>query len=185
MVPVGFPTKGLATTGGLLAIFVGALAPLEAASPSGLGGVVPLLVAVALSPHPGACRWTAPAPDYVVYAYSHHERITLRRLAQRYGGSCALEAFLSRFIDLHEVVRRVVVLPTESTRFKVVARFVGFDWRDTNPGGAESMAWWAEYTADPVGNAAFRDRVLAYNEDDLRATLSVVDGLSHRARVVI
>lgn len=117
---------------------------------------------------------------YVVYVYSHHERTVLGRLAGKYGASRALESFLGRFVDLHEVVRRTVVLPTESTGLKAVARYIGFDWRDDDPGGAESMAWWAAYLEDPVANRAARDRVLAYNEDDLRATAAIVDWLAER-----
>ena len=120
--------------------------------------------------------------DYAVYVYSKHERTVLGRLAGKYGSSNALESFMQRFVDLHEVIQRVAVLPTESTGLKAVARFVGFHWRDADPSGAESMAWWAEYTKDPAANVAARDRVLAYNEDDLRATMTVVDWLSLQAR---
>ncbi len=44
------------------------------------------------------------------------------------------------------------------------------------------MAWWAEYMADPVGKEALRDRVIAYSEDDVRATFAVRDWLELHAR---
>lgn len=112
-----------------------------------------------------------------VYVYGSHERTTLRRLASKYGGAEIIEPFIARFVDVHEIVRNTVVLPTESLSLKDVARWIGFRWRDSNPGGAESLAWWAEYARAPAAGEASRDRVLAYNEDDLRATMAVVDWL--------
>jgi len=122
--------------------------------------------------------------DYAVYVYSKHERTVLGRLAGKYGSSNALESFMHRFIDLHDVLQRVAVLPVESIGLKAVAQFVGFHWRDADPSGAESMAWWAEYTRDPAANVSARDRVLAYNEDDLRATMAIVDWLSSQGQAV-
>lgn len=42
---------------------------------------------------------------------------------------------------------------------------------------AHSPEWWAEYTEDPIRNADARDRLVTDNEDDLRATIAVVDWL--------
>jgi uncharacterized protein (TIGR02679 family) len=116
--------------------------------------------------------------SYCVYVYGSHERTTLRHLGARYGGMEILEPFIARFVDVHDAIKNTVVLPTESTSLKAVARWIGFEWRDTDPGGAESLAWWAEYAHELVANAASRDRILTYNEDDLRATMVVVDWLA-------
>lgn len=115
--------------------------------------------------------------DYRVYVYSHHEQTTLEKLAAKYGGSTDLDHFIGRFVDLLPVVRRCVVFPTDTTGLKALARHVGFEWRDEDPGGSQSMAWWAEYLDDPAGKAAQRDRVIAYNEDDVRATFALRDWL--------
>jgi predicted RecB family nuclease len=115
---------------------------------------------------------------YAVYIYSHHEKTNLEKLAAKYGGSIELDHFISRFVDLLPVVKRCVVFPTDSTSLKPLARFVGFDWRDTDPGGSQSMAWWAEYIGDPVDKAALRERVIAYNEDDVWATFALRDWLA-------
>lgn len=117
--------------------------------------------------------------NYRVYVYSHHEETYLTKLAAKYGGSLELTHFLGRFVDLLPVVKRCVVFPTDSSGLKAIAKWIGFRWRDTDPGGAQSMAWWAEYMADPVGKAALRDRVIAYNEDDVRATFALRDWLEH------
>jgi len=114
---------------------------------------------------------------YFVYVYSSHEKTTLGHLAKKYGGSTEVEVFIKRFVDLMPVAKGSVVFPTERYGLKDLARFAGFDWRDEDPGGAQSMAWWAEYQADPLANTSLRDRILRYNEDDVRASLALRDWL--------
>lgn len=115
---------------------------------------------------------------YVVYVYSHHEKTTLRRLAKAYGGAEALDRFIAAFVDLERVMKRSVVMPTDSSSLKAYARFAGFSWRDEDPGGSQSLAWWAEYLRDPRANVHLRERVLRYNEDDVRASFVVRDWLA-------
>jgi uncharacterized protein len=119
--------------------------------------------------------------DHAVYVYSHHERSTLAKLEAEYGGSKALKEFKKRFVDLMGESKRCVVFPTWGYGLKALARFVGFEWRDEDPGGAESMAWWNEYQSDPSANAHLRERILRYNEDDVRATLALRDWLEEFA----
>lgn len=114
---------------------------------------------------------------YAVYIYSSHERTTLRRLTAAHGSSRALEDFMDHFIDLRSEVRRCLVLPTDGESLKTVAKLAHFAWRDDDPGGGQSIAWWAEYWANPAVKAAARDRVLRYNEDDVRASFVVRDWL--------
>ncbi|MCO5168163.1 MAG: TIGR02679 family protein [Planctomycetes bacterium] len=116
--------------------------------------------------------------DFVVYVYSRHERSTVERLRRRYGGSPELDCFTERFVDVLEEIRRTVVLPLSSLSLKAVARWIGFEWRDSEADGAASMAWWRDYERDSEGNAAARERILRYNEDDVRATLVVVDWMA-------
>lgn len=119
---------------------------------------------------------------YAVYVYSFHERTTLRRLAKAHGSSRALEDFMEHFVDLRREVGRCLILPTDSESLKTVAKLAKFAWRDDDPGGGQSIAWWSEYWADPVANRAARDRVLRYNEDDVRASFVVRDWLAEATR---
>lgn len=121
--------------------------------------------------------------SYAVYVYSHHEHSALARLAGVYGGSEALTRFLRHFVDLYDVVRDSVVFPSDGRGLKSLARWIGFEWRDDDPGGAQSMAWWARYFDDPKKNRQLRDRLLAYNEDDVRATFVLRDWLEAHLRV--
>jgi predicted RecB family nuclease len=65
-----------------------------------------------------------------------------------------------------------------STSLKEVAPALGFAWSDEDPGGAMSMLWYEDAT-DPTSSdeqrEASRQRLLAYNEDDVKATLHIRD----------
>ncbi|MFZ0768270.1 MAG: TM0106 family RecB-like putative nuclease, partial [Acidimicrobiales bacterium] len=88
----------------------------------------------------------------------------------------------AQWIDLHEVAKRQ--LQTEGPLgLKQLAMAAGFRWRDPNPSGEASILWYEEATR---GNAseksAARARLVAYNEDDCRATKALRDWLNGPAR---
>ena len=97
-----------------------------------------------------------------------------------------LEAFRRRtpaeWIDLHEVAKRQI--QTEGPLgLKQLAGAAGFEWRDENPSGEASMAWYEVATGDDeVAAAASRARILEYNEDDCRATKALRDWLNGPAK---
>jgi predicted RecB family nuclease len=78
------------------------------------------------------------------------------------------------WVDLFEVFSRQAITGT-SAGLKVVATLAGFAWRDQDPNGEASMSWHAEAVGTGAGGAAeaARARLLAYNEDDVRATAAV------------
>jgi predicted RecB family nuclease len=120
--------------------------------------------------------WTS-GGSFVVCIYSPIERRFVKQLKRAYGGCDALERFEAQIVDLCQAVKSSVVLPTYGDGLKTVASHIGFHWRDATSGGAQSMTWWGEYWSDPITHAAQRDRVHAYNEDDVRATFAIRDWL--------
>lgn len=119
--------------------------------------------------HPGAC----------VIHYTPYERTEYRRLAARHpevAGAAEVEALFSppRGFDLYaDAVRGGSEWPTRDYSIKSLARWCGFEWRDSDPSGAASIEWfdrWARH-AEP----ASRQRLLQYNEDDCRAMRVVLD----------
>ena len=55
---------------------------------------------------------------------------------------------------------------------KQIAKLIGFKWRDLDPSGANSIAWYDEYIKNPSNEAAL-ERIIKYNEDDCRAMVAV------------
>ncbi len=114
------------------------------------------------------------AKDDVYYVYSHKERTTLRALRERYDlDPDILATYEEREFDLYQ---RLIVdysdWPTYSYGIKQIAKLIGFSWRDPDPSGANSIAWYNEYLKNPEKDASLR-RILQYNEDDCRAMLAI------------
>lgn len=114
--------------------------------------------------------------------YAAAEKGALRALAPGAGVEDEVEAFIAsdEWVDLHAVTRDHL-LTGFGYSLKEVAPLAGFAWRDEDPGGAQSMLWYAR-AIDPSTGAAEREalvaRLLAYNEDDVRATAAVREWLA-------
>ncbi|MFC2010776.1 TM0106 family RecB-like putative nuclease [Chloroflexota bacterium] len=116
-----------------------------------------------------------------IYYYSKYERTWWRKLQQRYPSVVKPEEIEAMFdpasaIDLYyDVVKKFTEWPTRDHSIKTLAKYLGFDWRDTSPSGVESIEWYHRWvdTADP----SIRQRILDYNEDDCIATRILLDGI--------
>ncbi len=108
-----------------------------------------------------------------VYHYSAAELTQIRRVVAAAGRDlpalCA-EASPDGWTDLLPYVRRSVDSRWGHGLKTVATEGAGFAWRDEDPGGLQSMLWFAQAVA---GDAAAEARLLAYNEDDVRATAAL------------
>lgn len=114
--------------------------------------------------------------DLTIYHYHHFESTHLRKLAERYGIEKEQERKLfGNRIDLHRVLKESVVLPVHSYGLKTVAKWMGFEWRETGSDAAMSMLWFDLWLNS--GRREFLDLAVEYNEDDCRATKRVREWL--------
>jgi predicted RecB family nuclease len=102
-------------------------------------------------------------PSVVVFHYSGDE---LFNWAAAYAEE--------HFVDLLEIVKSHY-FGVSGLGLKLMARHVGFSWRDEDPGGLNSQLWFAEAVRGETAEtrARARRRVLEYNEDDVIATSQV------------
>lgn len=121
-------------------------------------------------------------PDTLVYHYSDYEAVHVRKLAQ-VSHDPLIERMANeltgRFVDLFPIMRRHF-FGAHGLGLKVVANAeAGFEWRDDDPGGLNSQRWFrdAVHAPDPQTRSEAAERVLAYNEDDVRATACLRDWL--------
>jgi predicted RecB family nuclease len=118
-------------------------------------------------------------PSAVIYFYSKYERTIWRALQQKYPEVCTagdIEALFdpSRAVDLYfDVVQQATMWPTRDHSIKTLAKFLGFQWRDTNPSGAASIEWFDQWIR--TGDPAIKQRIIHYNEDDCAATRVLLD----------
>ncbi len=114
--------------------------------------------------------------DFVIYHYSFYEREVFSRLGQKYGISRELEnKFKNNTIDLHWLLVNSVILPLYFYSLKDVAKYLGFKWESSDAGGAESVVWYNDWLK--TGDQKIMDKIIKYNEDDVRATLFVKEWL--------
>lgn len=112
-------------------------------------------------------------PQAVFYVYSHKERSTLRALMNRYKLEPAVyEQYCQQEFDLYKFIVDYSDWPTYSYGIKQIARQIGFNWRDVDPSGANSIAWFNDYLKDRSRKELLQ-RILDYNEDDCRAMIAI------------
>jgi len=128
-----------------------------------------------------AWRYIKGKQPCAIYYYSKYERTIWRKLQAKYPRICNSRDIESLFnpgmtIDLYgDVVRSKTEWPTYDHSIKTLAKFLGFQWRDTHPSGAASIQWFDEWVK--LGDPKMKQRILDYNEDDCRATRWLLDGL--------
>jgi hypothetical protein len=125
---------------------------------------------------------------YRLYHYSKHEPSTFKALAVRHAGRpgvptlTEVEAFFGRkdVIDLYPLLTSQLIWPTESNSLKELAKWVRFSWRDSDPGGGNSLAWYALAVGDSDEKIRLENqkRILDYNADDVAAQVAIRDWLS-------
>ena len=121
-------------------------------------------------------------PQAPIYHFCPYEAQTARKLTQLYHclGPVDLQKLLRRFVDIHWCVTEAVTLPVESYALKHIARWMGFEWRDSDANGAQSICWYNDWLT--TGDRTHLDAILRYNEDDCRATYHVKHWLTQFAQ---
>lgn len=142
---------------------------------------------------------------FAAYCYSRSaEERWLRSTPLRYPQVAGMPtpaeiaAFCSspQWVDIYQQLKDQFVVPG-SMKLKALAPVAGFEWRDPDPGGENSMAWYRDAVGPADGlpdgpavgpgldsrplDQASADRILRYNEDDVLATLALRRWLTERA----
>jgi uncharacterized protein len=117
--------------------------------------------------------------DFVIYHYSYFEREVFDRLSNKYGVSAELQnKFRDHTIDLYRIAIETAVLPLYFYSLKDIAKYLGFKWASVDAGGAESVVWYDQWLE--TGDKKIMQKILQYNEDDVRATLFVKEWLAQQ-----
>lgn len=116
----------------------------------------------------------AASNDAVVYHWTGYERTILKQAAQRHDLSLLSAPSIDRWFDRHACdlwswTKQRLVSPNGYS-LKVIAPLCGFQWRDDDPGGAQSELWYVDLLN---GDDSRRSRLLEYNEDDVAAQLAI------------
>jgi predicted RecB family nuclease len=108
-------------------------------------------------------------PDAPIFHFSDYEVETVKRLAKLYQTpQSLLKLLLSRLVDVHWYVMNTVTLPVQSYSLKHLARWIGFEWRDSGITGSQCVCLYNQWLER--GDRTALDVIVRYNEDDCRAT---------------
>ncbi|HXV27014.1 MAG TPA: TM0106 family RecB-like putative nuclease [Candidatus Paceibacterota bacterium] len=114
--------------------------------------------------------------DFAIYHYAYYERKVFDQLVIRHGAPSALiQKFNEHAVDLHAKTVESVVLPLYFYTLKDLGKYLGYEWTDPEAGGAESVVWYDQWLK--TGDRAYLDRIITYNEDDVRATMVLKEWL--------
>ena len=121
--------------------------------------------------------------SFRAYCYNEQaENRWLRGSVERFAGEPGIptapevEAFIASdaWVDLFPAVSESFLCP-HGKGLKRVAPSAGFGWRDPEAGGENSMRWYRRAVGMDGGepDPTMRERLLVYNEDDVRATYAL------------
>ncbi len=115
-----------------------------------------------------------------VYHYGWYEISVCAKLIERFGApDGAIESWRNNFVDLNAVLRPAVIFPLSFYSLKDIAQYIGFQWRSEDAGGVNSIRWFHEWL--DKGNESMMQKIIQYNEDDVRATKVLKDWLREKA----
>lgn len=121
-------------------------------------------------------------PGTRVYHYSDYEMVHVERLAKASKNPIferAKKLLISAHSDLFTLIQENFFGAHGLGLKKVATTGAGFHWRDPEPGGLNSQTWFSQacHDCDPDLRMSAQNRILAYNEDDVRATAALRDWL--------
>lgn len=114
--------------------------------------------------------------NFVLYHYSYYEKYVLSRMEKRYGSQSELmRKFRDNSLDLYNIAINSVILPLYFYSLKDIAGFIGYKWQHEGAGGGEAVMWYDQWLE--TQKKEFLEKLIKYNEDDVRATLMIKEWL--------
>ena len=112
--------------------------------------------------------------EYVIYHWTVYDYNGIRHLLNKHLKKQT--EILSKFVDLHKIMRLQYVLPLHDRSLKTVEKYVGFERRPNEGVDAiSSHGFYIDYVNDSIQNKPMLDKVLMYNEDDCVAMVPTLD----------
>jgi predicted RecB family nuclease len=116
-------------------------------------------------------------PDAPVYHYGSYEKKAFATLAKRYGKGSGLG---DRLVNVASCVYGRVYFPVRSNALKVLGRFLGAAWTDSQASGLQSLVWRHRWEATRAER--HKQSLLQYNREDCEAVRMLVARLDQIRR---
>jgi len=111
-------------------------------------------------------------PDAPIYHYGPYEKTHFAALGQKY--KVNMKPIVDRMVDVLSVLKKSVAMPVMSNSLKEVGKMLGYNWRGM-ASAQESIVLYFQFLESK--EREILQRIIDYNEDDVRATKVVKDYL--------
>ena len=113
-------------------------------------------------------------PNAPIYHYGAYESTALERLAARYQTEC--EHVMQGLVNLIAFIYGKVYFPVRSNSLKDIGKFMGASWSSPNASGLQALVW--RYHWEETRNAAYKQLLLRYNQEDCQALCLLTNELT-------
>jgi len=116
-----------------------------------------------------------------LFHYGRYETLFLKRMRARYSDQSVDDGFLDQLIassvNLLSLTYAQVYFPTYSNSLKDIARWLDFEWSESEASGRQALLWRAQWetTRDPT----LKRRLIAYNQEDCQAVQKVAEAIAN------
>src|ERR1051325_41950 len=89
------------------------------------------------------------------------------RYADVVGRPPFLDSLIAQAVNLLSVIYAQIYFPTHSNGLKAVARYLGFEWTDSNASGLSTIMWRSKWEC--TRDSRLKQKLVTYNAEDCEA----------------
>ena len=128
-------------------------------------------------------EWANSLEDPIFYHWHHYERTYLNKMVNWHNIDPKLSSeVLDRLQDLFPWATKAYAFPAYGESLKVIAKSLGFSWRQDDVTGVGSMDLYKKFVESGSTDQTTKDKIIVYNEDDCFATMHIYDWVMAQER---
>lgn len=112
--------------------------------------------------------------------YGNYEALFLKHMKARYPeaveNTTLLDRLIAESVNILSVIYAHIYFPTYSNGLKDIARYLGFQWSDTNASGSSSLIWRSKWEVSE--ESGLKQKLLTYNAEDCKALERVTNAVA-------
>lgn len=119
-----------------------------------------------------------------LFHYGSYETVFLKRMKERYGGVVEnpvfLEQLIAESVNILSVIYAQIYFPTYSNSLKEIAKYLGFQWSESDASGLRALIWRSEWEFSK--DSSLKEKLVTYNAEDCEALERVASAVAQLCR---
>ena len=124
--------------------------------------------------------------EWPILHYGETEILSIYKIAKRQGlEPINLITLQSRFINVHDRLKKYWYLPLSNYGLKTVAKWLRFSWSGNDLDGSKALLWWRQWKKSRRLNHSHSNNlkcILKYNKEDCIATFHIVSWMIEKEK---